>query len=289
MGYTATYPRPEETHPTAKNRVWGFFVEPNKSRPANRLQAPQPRREIDPTTTKTASGVFFYGHRYYDPVTGRWPSRDPIGERGGVNLYGFVGNDGVDFWDFLGREKMFFETERAAAEAAGKEGLETGEKEYTEGIERTKKRWADLPRSPREYGGRICKKCFIRENKLIWYYTYTIGAGRWIARNDMTADGSIDPVQTPECPYDWELASWWHAHPGRLRNESPDEDEKKTWDWGWGGTFSENDRQFVDGKRRPSGKWFAKGKGKGLWMSRYIRVVKGEEEGREIETTKYGG
>jgi hypothetical protein len=23
---------------------------------------------------------------YYDPVTGRWPSRDPIGERGGVNL-----------------------------------------------------------------------------------------------------------------------------------------------------------------------------------------------------------
>jgi hypothetical protein len=60
MGYTATYPRPEETHPTAKNRVWGFFSEPNKTRPANRLQAPQPHREIDPTTTKTASGVFFY-------------------------------------------------------------------------------------------------------------------------------------------------------------------------------------------------------------------------------------
>lgn len=34
-----------------------------------------------------------YGYRYYDPVTGRWPSRDPIGEQGGVNLYGFVGND----------------------------------------------------------------------------------------------------------------------------------------------------------------------------------------------------
>lgn len=27
---------------------------------------------------------------------GLWPSRDPIGERGGVNLYGFVGNDGVE-------------------------------------------------------------------------------------------------------------------------------------------------------------------------------------------------
>jgi integrase/recombinase XerD len=43
-----------------------------------------------------------YGYRYYDPVTGRWPSRDPIGERGGVNLYGFVGNDGTNEWDQLG-------------------------------------------------------------------------------------------------------------------------------------------------------------------------------------------
>jgi hypothetical protein len=32
-----------------------------------------------------------------------WPSRDPIGERGGLNLYGFVGNDGVDRVDSLGR------------------------------------------------------------------------------------------------------------------------------------------------------------------------------------------
>lgn len=43
-----------------------------------------------------------YTYRHYDPVTGRWPSRDPIGERGGVNLYGFVGNDGVNKWDVLG-------------------------------------------------------------------------------------------------------------------------------------------------------------------------------------------
>ena len=41
-----------------------------------------------------------YGFRYYSPQMGRWVSRDPIGERGGVNLYGFVGNDGVDFADF---------------------------------------------------------------------------------------------------------------------------------------------------------------------------------------------
>ncbi len=46
--------------------------------------------------------VAWYGYRYLDPVTGRWPSRDPIEEEGGVNLYGFVGNDGITNVDFLG-------------------------------------------------------------------------------------------------------------------------------------------------------------------------------------------
>jgi uncharacterized protein RhaS with RHS repeats len=46
--------------------------------------------------------VDYYAYRYYDPLTGRWPSRDPIEERGGVNLFGFVGNNGVNRWDYLG-------------------------------------------------------------------------------------------------------------------------------------------------------------------------------------------
>jgi len=48
--------------------------------------------------------LYYYGYRYYDPATGRWPSRDPIEERGGVNLYGFVGNEGVNWVDYLGLE-----------------------------------------------------------------------------------------------------------------------------------------------------------------------------------------
>jgi RHS repeat-associated protein len=47
--------------------------------------------------------VACYGYRYYDPLTGRWPSRDPIGEKGGVNLYGFVRNDAIDYIDTDGR------------------------------------------------------------------------------------------------------------------------------------------------------------------------------------------
>ncbi len=48
------------------------------------------------------SGLLYYGYRYYDPVTGRWPSRDPIEENGGMNLYGFAGNDGINKWDIYG-------------------------------------------------------------------------------------------------------------------------------------------------------------------------------------------
>jgi hypothetical protein len=46
--------------------------------------------------------INIYGYRWYDPLTGRWPSRDPIGENGGINLYGFVGNDGLGRVDILG-------------------------------------------------------------------------------------------------------------------------------------------------------------------------------------------
>ena len=42
------------------------------------------------------------GFRVYQPKTGRWPNRDPIGEQGGLNLYGFVGNDGLNTLDILG-------------------------------------------------------------------------------------------------------------------------------------------------------------------------------------------
>ena len=48
------------------------------------------------------TGLLYYGYRYYQPGTGRWVNRDPINERGGRNLYGFVGNDLVDRSDYLG-------------------------------------------------------------------------------------------------------------------------------------------------------------------------------------------
>lgn len=48
------------------------------------------------------TGLLYYGFRYYDAETGRWLSRDPIQERGGLNLYGMVGNSPINFIDYLG-------------------------------------------------------------------------------------------------------------------------------------------------------------------------------------------
>ncbi len=51
---------------------------------------------------ETKTDLVYYGYRYYSPSLGRWLSRDPIEERGGLNLYGFVNNDPVNRFDHLG-------------------------------------------------------------------------------------------------------------------------------------------------------------------------------------------
>jgi len=48
------------------------------------------------------TGFYYYGRRHYDPVNGRWLGRDPMAEGGGLNLYGFVGNDALNGVDYLG-------------------------------------------------------------------------------------------------------------------------------------------------------------------------------------------
>ncbi len=48
------------------------------------------------------SGLAAAWARFYDPTTTSWLSRDPIGEAGGVNLYGYVANNPINFVDPLG-------------------------------------------------------------------------------------------------------------------------------------------------------------------------------------------
>jgi RHS repeat-associated protein len=74
------------------------------------IRATGPMAKVNPFMFSTKfydweSGLYYYGARYYNPLTGRWIGRDPAEEdEGGPNLYAFCGNDGINVFDFLGME-----------------------------------------------------------------------------------------------------------------------------------------------------------------------------------------
>jgi hypothetical protein len=90
MGYYLPETASGQPNLTAKNRVWGFFGESVSVCLETCSPALEPHQENYAEPQETASGI---------PL---WPSRDPIEEEGGLNLYAFVGNDGVDQLDKLG-------------------------------------------------------------------------------------------------------------------------------------------------------------------------------------------
>ncbi len=61
-----------------------------------------PKSWATPKTHIPGSSVKERGHRFCLPETGRWLSRDPIEENGGLNLYCVVMNDSVGRMDPLG-------------------------------------------------------------------------------------------------------------------------------------------------------------------------------------------
>ena len=70
-----------------------------KAEPENAVPA---KSWATPKTHVPGSPVKERGHRYFNPEVGRWASRDPIGENGGLNLLAFVLNDPMDSIDYLG-------------------------------------------------------------------------------------------------------------------------------------------------------------------------------------------
>ena len=80
---------------------YGPFAEP--------LRMTGPMAKINPIRFSTqyaddVTGDIKYLFRDYTAGTGRWPNRDPIGERGGMNLYGFVGGNPISRVDRLGHD-----------------------------------------------------------------------------------------------------------------------------------------------------------------------------------------
>jgi len=65
-----------------------------------------------------ASGMVYYGYRYYIPELQRWPNRDPLEEEGGINLYGFNFNDVLNRIDTDGRGSIAHPANAAIAAEA---------------------------------------------------------------------------------------------------------------------------------------------------------------------------
>jgi len=109
-GVTAGCPNPQTACPgralAGRKLASGFFgrCRPNRARRTHRKSL-NSRRVARPAATKTASGVRYYGLRYYNPVEGRWLNRDPIEEYDCENLYAMCFNNPVvnfDFWGLFG-------------------------------------------------------------------------------------------------------------------------------------------------------------------------------------------
>jgi RHS repeat-associated protein len=62
-----------------------------------------------------ASGLSYYGYRYYDPNLQRWLNQDPIGELGGLNLYQSFFNSPGTFVDRNGLDNLYVTAANMAA------------------------------------------------------------------------------------------------------------------------------------------------------------------------------
>ena len=102
MGFYATNERQELIDHPPKNRVVGSAAFSFSRTGSTWSETQCSRPENDPTATTTASGMCFYGYRFYHPEIGRWINRDPIEEEGGINLYVVVNNAPLNYYDPLG-------------------------------------------------------------------------------------------------------------------------------------------------------------------------------------------
>lgn len=80
---------------------YASFGEPLRAEILDTTVAANPFR-FSSKYTDAESGLVYYGSRYYSAPLGRFVNRDPAEESGGLNLYGFVGNDPINHCDVLG-------------------------------------------------------------------------------------------------------------------------------------------------------------------------------------------
>ncbi len=154
------------------------------------------------------TGLLYYGYRYYAPEMGRWISRDPIAERGGVNLYGMVSNDSINYVDYYGLHELTV-SESLVDQAVDWVAWKAAQDAFSKGVSNGK-----------EWGGQVCKICC---GGGVWklfstgpseglpqgYYPTANVVVRKTNRNGQPIVHFLDL-----CPQGSEAVASYHSHPG---------------------------------------------------------------------------
>ncbi len=85
-----------------------------------------------------ATGLIYYRARYYDPASGRFVSRDPIGMLAGINPYAYVQNSPVNFTDPEGL------LPRGSVQVADNSGYASSGSDASQGFIRTLERFSKI-------------------------------------------------------------------------------------------------------------------------------------------------
>ncbi|MFS2223452.1 RHS repeat-associated core domain-containing protein, partial [Pantoea sp. B65] len=83
----------EEYYPYGGTAVWNVRSQPEADYKTIRYAGKE----------RDASGLYYYGYRYYQPWAGRWLSADPAGTVDGLNLFAMVRNNPLTYRDDGGK------------------------------------------------------------------------------------------------------------------------------------------------------------------------------------------
>jgi RHS repeat-associated protein len=140
------------------------------------------------------AGLFYCLHRYYDPRSGKWISRDPAGLEGGVNVYEYCEDNPVMNVDPSGLYEIVYAWSRVLL---GRYHSFLLIRDNVPGSPTFGQRWAiDATPEDGHHGIKALWNCGLLTDRSGWYGTDKRGVSQADLDNDpQRPDGTLDPFK----------------------------------------------------------------------------------------------